>query len=173
VKFFCYLKSLSFVLIFAGCAGVEPTKLKKASTNNFIEISQDYHFDENYKLASMHYFYTLSAGKYLAKYESKSGVYYEGDGTCLEMNGESSSASLQKTLVGYYPKKYKCGIFVANKTLEIPKIYYYRDKEESSVDARKAGVLIKALNDMEIDNIQILRDQPKGDALKGVLNFSK
>jgi hypothetical protein len=167
------LRLLSYISILAGCTGVEPTKLKLASTTSSIEISQDFHYDENYKLASAHYFYKLSSGKYVAKFEKKNGVYYEGTGTCLEMNAEISSESLRKSLIGYYPKKYRCGIFVSNQAKESPKIYYYRDKGESSLEGKHAGALINALNNMETDNIQIFRDQPKSESFKNILVFSK
>jgi hypothetical protein len=164
--------------------GVAPSNLKAVSVDKSIALVSPVHYDEYYSMAGNRFFYTISSGKYVAKYEDAGGVYYEGSSNCFTIRIESDSfkkdGKPQPT-----PMSYRCGIFMPAAASAEPKLYFYRDAGVSQavfgntqaqvVDAKGApstspgaavgaGVgmgIVGALDAAELNNLHFYQDQPK------------
>lgn len=157
MKVSIFASPVFFLLLLAGCQGVSTKNLKPLSGSPLF-IKTDF------KYVHMNTFhYTLKAGEYAPKYQSKSGKYYEGPGKCLTEEFdfiEPRTDQKKRANNGF-----RCGIFIANKAPNLPKVYFYFDPKLSSVDPAESGVLVAKLNEASIENIQVHSYQPNPEEL--------
>lgn len=172
------------VVALSSCAGVPPSSLRPVTADKSIVLGRSVDYDEYYSLAGVRFFLTINAGRYAAKYEDASGTYFEGPGECFTIRFENDS--LKKEGKAHpAPHSYRCGIHVPVGAGGEPRLYFYRDPEESKaifggtqvqvVDAKgvpsaspAAAVggaigmsLVEALDAAELKNLHFYRDQPK------------
>jgi hypothetical protein len=180
---------LPLTLLISACAGVAPDSLKAVAGDKSIVLANPVQYDEEYSMAGNHFFYTISAGKYAAKYEDAKGTYYEGAAPCftirIEMASLKKDGKAQPT-----PMIYRCGIFMPGLATAEPKLYFYKDAgvskeifENSKWVARDAngkpatgaaalsstnvGASIAAVFDAaELKNLHFYQDQPKAGQLR-------
>jgi hypothetical protein len=176
--------TISLVAFLSACAGVAPSDLKPVSVDKSMALASPVQYEEYYSIAGNRLFYTISSGKYAAKYEDAKGIYYEGPPNCFTIRVESDS--LRKDGKPQpAPMSYRCGIFMPVASSAEPKLYFYRDAAVSQavfsnsqaqmVDAKGAPItspaagagagtgmgIVSALDAAELKNLHFYQDQPK------------
>lgn len=78
-------KSLVIIILINftfGCAGIDPSRLKKAANESSITLEEAFVYDtekhEKYGYLQL----TIAKGVYNSLYQNSSGVFYEGKGYC-------------------------------------------------------------------------------------------
>ncbi|WP_461535249.1 hypothetical protein [Spongorhabdus nitratireducens] len=159
-------------LLITSCAsltGVDPSSLKKTTKTNRVEIEEDFKWEEHFALGNVH-FLTLKSGVYNAYLDDKRGTYYEGSDMCLEwiqtydVADPSDPSAITRNL--------RCGIYVPNNDSKQVKVYYYINIEESKkvIGEHNPGIIIRALDKAEWDNLKHLMYQPDNNKLKAIIS---
>jgi len=98
---FTLLLATAATLLLAGCAGVSPSRLLKATEPSELSLTSDVEWE--FKLGSLRpmvYRYRLAAGRYVAEYQDANGIYFRGDGDCFSQEAISVSAEDQRIALG-------------------------------------------------------------------------
>ena len=177
-------KSIIYIsALLCSCAGINPNSLMLVTNDKSIELFQ-IQYEESYKISDNRVMYKIEGGRYTAKLQDSSGLFYEGPGKCLAVQiYPNSQAPLP-------PHSYRCLIYVPNEPSEDPKLYFYRDPEVSAaifdnteiqvMDAKGAPstsvaasvggaigfALVRGLDAAELKNIHLFFEQPKPSQLK-------
>lgn len=147
-----------------GCAGVDPSSLKKTNTNELINLQSSLKYSESFVAGKQHY--TLKAGKYKSLFTDGTGIYYEGEGKCFNIKYENNLPE----------ENLRCGIYLTKIESEDPKIYFYRDPDASAKvfkDANATGTLIHGFDQAELDNLHIFKYQPAPGVLRKAIKLQK
>lgn len=184
--------TLSIAACLSACAGISPSDLKPVSVDRSMALESPVQYEEYYSIAGNRLFYTISPGRYAAKYEDANGIYYEGPPNCFTIRIESDSLK-KDGRVQPAPTNYRCGIFMPVASTAEPKLYFYRDAALSEavfsgshvqlVDGKGAPLvspaagagagigmgIVRALDAAELKNIHFYPDQPKPGQLISAL----
>jgi len=180
----------AFALVgIAGCSGVDPTSLRAAQGSRSVSLSTSYTYEEHYRVAGTTMIHTLAAGKYTARFEDDGGTYFDGPEKCFLITARFDSPEVAARNKGYEPKSFRCGIYVATRAGEMPKVYFYQAddapvttttvlppnpaKPSSSQAILGTAVgygMVDAIIAAERKNLHFNRDQPKDDSLKRALS---
>ena len=180
------LATLFLSVLISACAGVSPTSLKPVLDDRSLEL-KTVQYDEYYKISGNRFRYTIAAGRYVARFQDASGLYFEGPGECFAIAVQSDGK------VPYLPQNYRCGIFVPYNSAAEPKLYFYRDPavsaavfggkkvevvDEKGVPSSSPGAqtggaigfgLVKAFDAAELKNLHFYQDQPKPGQLRSAM----
>jgi hypothetical protein len=173
----------------AGCSGVDPTSLRAAAGSRSISLSTPYTYEEHYRMAGTTMVHTLAAGKYTARFDDDGGTYFDGPEECFLITARFDTPEVAARNKAYKPKSFRCGIYVATRADDMPKVYFYQADDApvttttvQPLDPAKppprqvmlgaaAGYgLVEAIIAAERKNLHFNRDQPKDDSLKRALS---
>jgi hypothetical protein len=174
------------------CAGISPSDLKPVLVDSSMALESPVQYDEYYSIAGNRFFYTISPGRYAAKYEDANGIFHEGPPNCFTIRIESDSLK-KEGKAQPAPTSYRCGIFMPTASTTEPKLYFYREAARSEavfsgsriqlVDGKGAPVaspaagigagigmgIVRALDAAELKNIHFYPDQPRPGQLRNAL----
>jgi hypothetical protein len=170
--------TLLLTALLAACAGISPESLKPVAEGQSIEL-KTVQYQESYKLTDNRATYTIDGGRYVAKLQDPSGLFFEGPGKCFTVQIQPNG---QAPLPAH---SYRCGVYVPHNASAEPKLYFYRDPAVSAAifDGAKVEVLnekglpatsprasvggalglgvVRAFDEAELKNLHFFQEQPK------------
>jgi hypothetical protein len=163
------MRALVFAALAAllvGC-GTNPQSLRPAQTARSAVLGSPYSYQERFSMSGSTHIHTLAAGEYKARYQDDAGTFFEGPERCLEIR-IIIDALTQRGEPQYRPRTYRCGIYVPNSVDALPKVYFYR---EENVYQKPPGLVLEAVESIELKNLHFYDRQPQDDSLKRALQI--
>jgi hypothetical protein len=107
-----------------GCAGISPGDLRNVETNSVVILKNDFSYESYHGVFGIRWKWTLASGKYVARKQDSTGLYYIGPQQCVSQTLIDAGRGERESMVGKTLASVDCGIYLPNDLGQEPQVIF-------------------------------------------------